>query len=152
MPSIPADLGIVFVDHGSKRGEANAQLLEVVELFRQSTGAAIVEPAHMELAPPSIADAFDACVAAGAKRVICFPFFLSPGRHWHQDIPDLVKEAATKHPGVEWLVTAPIGLHPLLNTIINDRIEQCARHASGSGNDCPLCTGTDRCTFQKTNP
>ena len=37
---------------------------------------------------------------AGATTVAVSPFFLSPGRHWQEDIPTLVKEAADKHPGV----------------------------------------------------
>ena len=47
-------VGIVIVDHGSRRDESNRLLLEVVEQFARATGSRIVEPAHMELAEPSI--------------------------------------------------------------------------------------------------
>ena len=36
----------------------------------------IVEPAHMELAEPSIATAFARCVERGATTVVVFPYFL----------------------------------------------------------------------------
>lgn len=38
--------------------------------------------------------------------------------HWFcailQDIPSLTAEAAKEHPGVSYMVTAPLGLHELL--------------------------------------
>ena len=37
----------------------------------------MVEVAHMELAEPSVADAVDAAVAAGAQVVTVAPYFLS---------------------------------------------------------------------------
>ena len=108
----------------------------------------------MELAEPSIATAFDRCVQRGAKRVIVFPYFLSPGRHWSDDIPALVAQAAEKHPTVEWLVTGPFGLHPDMNAIITDRIERCLQKASAihdqqSPPDCDICKGTSGCNFSK---
>ena len=146
---------VIIVDHGSRRAESNAMLLEVTERFVADCRYEIVEPAHMELAEPSIATAFDRCVQRGAKRVIVFPYFLSPGRHWTEDIPALVAQAAHKHPSVEWLVTAPFGLHPDMNAIINDRIEHCLHNASAiirheSPPGCDICEGTAGCQFATT--
>lgn len=135
---IPTDaqpLGIILVDHGSRRNESNAMLLDVVREFVQATGLPIVEPAHMELAEPSIATAFGRCVAQGAKTVVVFPYFLSPGRHWHDDIPRLAADAAQTHPGIRYLVTAPFGLHPLMNDVIRDRIADCLAHAAGGADN-----------------
>ena len=111
-------------------------------------GLTIVEPAHMELAEPSIATAFDRCVARGAKTVVVFPYFLLPGRHWHDDIPRLAAAAAKSHPGVRYLVTAPVGLHPLMNDVIRDRIEHCLAHADGRAETCDVCAGTNRCELR----
>ena len=63
----------------------------------------------MELARPSIADAVAKCAAAGAKRVVVAPYFLSRGRHITEDIPALVASAQAEHPGVECIVADPIG-------------------------------------------
>jgi sirohydrochlorin ferrochelatase len=121
---IPFDLGTILVDHGSKRDEANALLEDVAQLFRGATGAAIVEIAHMELAEPTIAQAFARCVAQGARRVVVHPYFLAPGRHSTADIPRLAAEAAAAHPGVPVTVTAPLGLDPRMTEIILDRIRE----------------------------
>lgn len=119
----PEKLAIVIVDHGSRRAESNDLLLEVVQQFREASDYAIVEPAHMELAEPSIADAFTKCVQQGATRIVVHPYFLSPGRHWHEDIPNLAAEAAANYPGLSHQVTAPLGPHPLMLKIIEERIE-----------------------------
>ena len=141
-------LGVILVDHGSRRDESNRMLLEVVEQFATTTGLPIVEPAHMELAEPSIATAFDRCVAQGAKTVVVFPYFLLPGRHWHDDIPRLSAAAAEKHPGVRFLVTAPLALHPLMSEIIRQRIEHCLARAEGSADACDACGDAERCQFR----
>ncbi len=121
---LPPDLGIILVDHGSKRDEANALLEDVAQLFRGTADARIVEIAHMELAEPTIAQAFARCVAQGAKRVVVHPYFLAPGRHSTTDIPRLVAEAAAHHPAVAYAVTAPLGLDPRMSGIVLDRISQ----------------------------
>lgn len=144
----PSDLGIILVGHGSRRDESNAILLDVVRQFVEASGLPIVEPAHMELAEPSIATAFDRCVARGAATVVVFPYFLLPGRHWDKDIPRLAAAAARQHPGVRYLVTAPFGLHPLMAEVIRQRIEHCLAHTQGQADACELCAGTDRCQLR----
>ncbi|CAA2997098.1 sirohydrochlorin ferrochelatase, chloroplastic [Olea europaea subsp. europaea] len=118
---------------------------EFVEMFREKTKYRILEPAHMELAEPSIKDAFGLCVQQGAHRIIVSPFFLFPGRHWHQDIPSLTAEAAKEHPGVSYVITAPLGLHELLVDVVNDRIKHCLSHVAGEADECSVCAGTGKC-------
>ncbi len=141
--------GVVIVDHGSKRKQSNDMLLQVVELFRGYCDYAIVEPAHMELAEPSIATAFDRCVERGAQRVVISPYFLLPGRHWDQDIPALAVAVAKKHPGVSYLVVAPLALHPLMAQVIGSRIDHCLAHAAGDAPECEVCVGTGRCEMKQ---
>lgn len=131
-PGLPPrdKIGVIVVDHGSRRAESNELLLQVVELFQQHSGYTIVEPAHMELAEPSIAAAFDRCIERGAEFVVVHPYFLLPGRHWQADIPDLVAAAAEKHPRVPYRITAPLGLHPLMAQIMSARIAAALEDAA----------------------
>ena len=133
-----------MVDHGSRRHEANRQHEEFVRSWPDRDRYRAVEPAHMELAEPSIAAAFAACVAAGATTVVVAPYFLGPGSHWDRDIPALAAEASARHPGVRYLVTAPLGPHPLLARIVDERIGHCLAHATGSAPECELCAGSGR--------
>ncbi len=143
-PNPEPKTAVVLVDHGSRREASNQQLLAAAELFRTETDWAIVEPAHMELAEPSIQVAIDRCVAAGARRVLVFPWFLAPGRHWAEDIPRLVATAASQHPEVETLVTAPFGNDRLLVQLASQRIQHCLEVAA-SDRDCEVCGDSNRC-------
>ena len=134
--------GIVIVDHGSRRGESNAMLEEVARLFgeRFREMYEIVEPAHMELAEPSIATAYAKCVARGATRVIVCPFFLGPGKHWTGDIPRLANDASKSHPGTEYHVTMPLGIDDLIIELLAKRVGFCLEHEYR----CDSCRGTIR--------
>lgn len=134
--------GIVIVDHGSRRDESNKMLEEVARLFagRFAAKFEIVEPAHMELAEPSIATAFGRCIERGARRVVVCPFFLGPGKHWTQDIPRLTADAAAQHPGIAFHVAPTLGIDDLILDLLAKRVDQCF------GNEflCELCRGTLR--------
>jgi sirohydrochlorin ferrochelatase len=153
LPENPEQIGIIIVDHGSRRRESNEMLHAATDAFARQSAYQIVEAAHMELAEPTIAQAFRRCVERGANRVIVFPYFLSPGRHWTEDIPSLVAEVAASHPDVSWLVTAPFGLHSGMLNIINDRIRMCVEAASsnaigGAKANCDVCGDGRICTFR----
>jgi sirohydrochlorin ferrochelatase len=121
-------VGLVVVDHGSKKAAANDLLLDVAEMFKRVSQTRIVEPAHMELAEPSIEQAFDRCVEQGATFVVVHPYFLAPGRHSTTDIPRMVTEAAAKHPGVGFHVTQPLGLDEKIAQIMIARIDHCLQN------------------------
>lgn len=140
--------GVIIVDHGSRRDEANHMLELFVEQFAQMSPQWLVEPAHMELAEPSIQTAFDRCVQRGARRVVVAPYFLLPGKHWDEDIPRLTAEAAARHKGVSFMVAAPIGLHPMMKQVVQARIDHCLMHVGGLAPECEACAGTGRCQFQ----
>jgi len=144
----PQDTGVIVVDHGSRRAESNHMLETFVERFASDGAYAIVEAAHMELAEPSIATAFDRCVARGARRIVVIPYFLLPGKHWHQDIPDLTEAAARRHPEIPFMVGAPIGLHPMMIDVVRARLEHCIAHAGGTAPECEACAGSGRCAMQ----
>ncbi len=122
MNDLPPDIGIILVDHGSTHEEANAMLLEVAQRFRDFTGAPIVEIAHMELASPTVADAFTRCVEQGAKRIVVHPYFLAPGQHSTEDIPRLAEEASKLHGDLAYRVTEPLGIDDRIAEVIAHRI------------------------------
>ena len=119
-----ADIGIVIIDHGSRREESNQYVVTVAREFQKSENYIIVEPAHMELAQPDLPAAYAKCVSHGAKYIIVHPYFLAPGRHWHEHIPGLASAAAANHPHTSCVVTAPLGIHRAMLQIIADRIDQ----------------------------
>ena len=135
--------GIIIVDHGSRRAQSNELLEEVAVQFGKRFAELydIVEPAHMEIAEPSIATAYDRCVKRGASRVVVCPFFLGPGKHWTQDIPRLAAEAAAMHPHTTYHVTHPLGIDDLILDLLEKRVRFCVEHEFV----CDSCRGTIRC-------
>ena len=133
---------IIIVDHGSRREESNQMLEELTSHFAQrfSERYDIVEPAHMELAEPSIATAYAKCVERGAKRIVVVPFFLGPGKHWTQDIPRLTADAAAQFPETTYHVSPTLGIDDLILDLLDKRAAGCEQN----GYVCDLCKGTLR--------
>lgn len=118
---------IVIVDHGSRLDQSNQMLEEVAAAFgkRFAERYSIIEPAHMELAEPSIGTAFGRCVERGAKCIVVCPFFVGPGKHWTHDISRLAGDAARKYPDVEHHVAPTLGIDDLILDLLNKRLEEC---------------------------
>jgi sirohydrochlorin ferrochelatase len=119
VPPASPKTALVLVDHGSRSDAANASLEVVARDVAALAGDRFVAilPAHMEIAPPSVADAFDAAVAAGAEVVVVVLYFLAPGRHSEGDVPRLAAEAAARHPGLRYTVTRSLGPDRALSTL-----------------------------------
>jgi sirohydrochlorin ferrochelatase len=114
--------GILIVDHGSVRAEANDMLRCMSNLLQTMAGPdVVVRYAHMDLAEPDIRRGFADCVEAGATEITVFPYMLSPGRHSTADIPQIVATAASAFPQVTFSVTPAFGVHEKLAELILDR-------------------------------
>lgn len=127
--------GLLIVDHGSRRDEANAALEQICELVRAAievraktdsdpariAAATFVTHAHMELAKPSIPEAVAACVAAGCEHLVVMPYFLFSGRHVSEDVPRLVASACASFDGLTFGVVEPLGVHAKLAELVLER-------------------------------
>jgi sirohydrochlorin ferrochelatase len=139
--------GILIVDHGSVRAEANDMMQCMANLLQTMTGPeVVVSYAHMDLAQPDIAAGFADCVTRGASEVIVFPYMLSPGRHSTTDIPRLVAAAGKPFPHVTFSVTPAFGVHEKLGELILERagVEPVKAFAGSEADRCwdPDCSET----------
>jgi sirohydrochlorin ferrochelatase len=137
--------GILIVDHGSVRAEANDMLICMSNLLQTMAGPeVVVRYAHMDLAEPDIRRGFTDCVEAGATDITVFPYMLSPGRHSTADIPRMVAAAASAFPRVTFSVTPAFGVHEKLAELILDRagIEPVRRFEGADADRCwdPECS------------
>ena len=132
----PASVGIIIVDHGSKVAAANERLERLCEAYVKTRAPKhwVVRPAHMELASPSIGEAFDALVEAGCATIVCHPFFLSQGRHVREDVPALLDEAASRH-NVPYSLTPPLGEAPALLDLVHDVVSAGVKDATPDQDD-----------------
>ncbi len=123
---------LIVVDHGSTVKEANDMLDEIIDLIRSNKECDfdIVRQCHMELAEPTISQAIDECVAEGASHIVVHPYFLAPGKHSTRDIPDMVEDAASKHKGITYVVTEPLGVHQKIIEVILERAKNSNRRSN----------------------
>lgn len=116
--------GILLIAHGSRRKEANDELLRVAETLRQRRPEVIVEPAYLELAEPSIPEGARRCVDRGATRVQLLPYFLSPGVHVTEDLEQHRADFEQAYPDVVFTVCRPLGGHPDIAGILLDLLDE----------------------------
>ena len=112
---------LLLIAHGSRNQEANADLHHVVEEMRRRGPYAIVEPAFLELASPTIEEAGRRCVDLGAQRVLMIPYFLSAGVHVREDLHAHRGQLQGRFRGVEFILGEPLGVHPLLIDMVAQR-------------------------------
>ena len=118
---------LLLIAHGSRRPEANADLESVAGRMRERGRYSVVQTAFLELAEPGVEAGAALCVEQEANDVILLPYFLSPGKHVVEDLAAARDRLAARFPGVRFVLAEPLGRHPLLLDVIEDR----AREAVG---------------------
>jgi sirohydrochlorin ferrochelatase len=113
---------VLLVDHGSRLPEANALLDAVAARVRERLPDRLVRTAHLELAPPAIPDAIDACASEGAGEIVIAPWFLAPGAHTTRDLRRLAEEGERRHPGLRIACAGPLGSDERLVDVLLSRI------------------------------
>jgi sirohydrochlorin ferrochelatase len=114
---------LLLIAHGSRRAEANAELQEVANALVQRGGYAFVQISFLELTGPSIEEGGRLCVQAGAEEVVMLPYFLSPGVHVREDLVESRGNLSQEFPQVRFLLAEPLGGHPLLLEILEQRAQ-----------------------------
>ncbi|MFV0446298.1 MAG: sirohydrochlorin chelatase [Planctomycetaceae bacterium] len=113
---------ILLIAHGSRRPEANADLVQIARQVAERRPEELVEIAYLELAAPDIPTGAAQCVARGATKVRMLPYFLSAGAHVQEDLQRFRDEFAQRFPKVTFQVCPPLGLHPKLIDVLLDRL------------------------------
>lgn len=126
-----AQTAALLIAHGSRRDEANRDLICLAELVRARTAYPIVEVAYLEMAEPAIPEGVQTCVDRGAKRVLLLPYFLSAGAHVVEDLQRIRTELAAHFPEVLFTLCKPLALHPLLIEVVIDRLHEAEAAQSG---------------------
>lgn len=115
--------GILILGHGSKRAEANAVFMEIVEMIkRKAKDGDKVQGAFLQFAEPDIPAAVEELVRSGVREIAVMPLFLYPGNHIVEDIPALLREEEEKYPGIEFILLPYLGADERIAQIAIDRI------------------------------
>jgi sirohydrochlorin ferrochelatase len=115
---------VLLIAHGSRRPEANQDLVELADLITARNEYDFVEVSYLELAPPTIVEGGRRCVEKGATRVLMLPYFLSAGVHVVMDLEANREQLSKEFPQIEFVLCPHLGLHPLMADIVLARLRQ----------------------------
>lgn len=121
----------LLIAHGSRRPEANRDLVDLAFAIRGRTHYPIVEVAYLEVVEPTIPQGARRCVEQGATRVSLLPYFLSAGAHVVEDLERIRTDLALEFPVVRFVLCRPLSLHPLLIEIVVDRLKEAESAEAG---------------------
>jgi len=132
----PGRTAVVLVSRGSSDPDANADLYKVARLLWDSRGLALVEPAFVSLARPSVPDALERCRLLGATRIVVVPYFLFTGVLVDR-IATQVADWAAVHPDVDARPGPHLGADPQIARLVVDRYREAVN--GDAHMNCDLC-------------
>ncbi|BCU80514.1 cobalamin biosynthesis protein CbiX [Polycladomyces abyssicola] len=112
----------LFVGHGSRDPEGNAQLLDFTSRVGRFLSFPIVETCFLELTEPDIPEGIRRCVEKGAKRITVVPIMLLFAGHAKVHIPFPIREAARRYPDVTFTYGRPVGVDQSVVSILERRV------------------------------
>ncbi len=115
---------VLLMAHGSRRAEANDDLVKLAKFILSRNEYDIVEVSYLELVEPTIVNGGRTCVHRGATRILMLPYFLSAGVHVVNDLKQFRQDLANEFPLVEFILCPHLGLHPLMADIVLARLNE----------------------------
>ena len=115
---------IILLGHGSRITEANKTLKQMALLVKELGNVSIVETAFLQFIKPDFFDAISACVLKGVKKIIIHPYLLYKGRHFEEDITEMITDARRKYPEIEFVLTEPLGVHKNIARVVLERAKK----------------------------
>jgi sirohydrochlorin ferrochelatase len=112
---------VILIGHGSRAEGADDDMERIAEGVRAKIGG-MVETCRMSGRGIPFDKVFERCVDQGAREVIVLPYFLHFGIHLREDIPEILRKAADRHPDVRLVLGKHLGCNDALVTLVAKRI------------------------------
>jgi sirohydrochlorin ferrochelatase len=127
---ISSRMAVLLIAHGSRRKEANDDLVKLADLIAARGEYDIVQVSYLEIAKPTILEGGRSCAERGARQVLMMPYFLSAGVHVVMDLEESRQLLAAEFPGIEFRLCPHLGLHPLMADIVLARLSEASQPAN----------------------
>ena len=115
--------GFLIVAHGSRKSDANQQVIELVEKLSNYFQSTMFQPAFMELASPTIEDGINALAKKNMDQLIAYPYFLFKGMHFSKDIPNLIQNIIDNlEKKIPFKMLDPVGHHPKITDLVQEEL------------------------------
>src|SRR3989442_14558012 len=118
---------VVFFAHGSSIESANDAVRQVAEAAAKQGGFDLWETAFLEGGKPDLPGAVARLNAAGARRIVIVPYFLTLGLHLQRDLPRIVAELTSTYKDTEIVCGDPLDGHPALASILAERAQRAMK-------------------------
>jgi sirohydrochlorin cobaltochelatase len=133
---------LLIVGHGTRSDDGVAEFTRFVERVGSLTTDRIpaVAGGFIELARPSVADAVTRLAPGGGRPMVAVPLVLTAAGHGKGDIPAALARELRRHPGLSCSYGRPLGPHPVLQDLLEARID-AALAAAPRQDTCVLLVG-----------
>ncbi len=112
---------ILLLGHGSRLTKANNTLKHIADMVQNMGDLSLVEIAFMQFGKPDFFQGISTCISKGAKKIIIHPYFLYKGRHFKEDIGEMIEDVSKQYPEIEFSLTEPLGIHENIAKVILER-------------------------------
>ena len=111
---------LLLIAHGSRRTQSNDEVVLLAEKLKNNCSEQynIIHAGFLELSDVLIPDGIKKCIDDGATEVIVLPYFLNSGRHVVEDIPNIVNETISQHPGIDIKIAQHLGASELMMDLL----------------------------------
>lgn len=120
---------LLIVGHGTVDERGVTEFRAFVDRMRTRMAPAGVDVAggFIELAAPSVNEAWGELTGRGHSHLAAVPLVLVAAGHAKGDIPAALEREVRRHPGTSYRFGRPLGPHPTLLTLLAERIAEVVK-------------------------
>ena len=117
---------LLIVAHGSRKQPSNEEVMTLTEQIRSLAAGVFdrVECGFVQFAEPTVETQVEKLIKQGVDAILLFPYFLGSGSHVTSDIPRLVRDTESRHPGIRVRATPHLGSLDGLQSLIFENVRQ----------------------------
>ena len=116
--------GILILGHGSRKNEANQDVVTIAEMVQQKMTDKNVKAAFLSFEHPDLEEGIIRFVEDGVKKITIVPLFLFSGNHVKRDIPEMITKQKEKYPEILFQYANCLGTDVRIAEIVIDRIKE----------------------------
>jgi sirohydrochlorin cobaltochelatase len=126
---------LLIVGHGSRDASGVAAFRQLVSRVREQAGGRLpaVDGGFIELSAPSVSDVVPRLAGGGDAELVAVPLVLTAAGHGKGDIPAALAREQVRHPGLRFRYGRPLGPHPVLQDLLEARIDAVLGRAPRRG-------------------
>lgn len=126
---------LLLVGHGTVDTTGVAEFVAFTDRLRRALAAASVDVdgGFIELSQPTVHEAWTALAGQGHTTMAAVPMVLVGAGHAKGDIPAALHREVRRDPGTDFVFGRPLGPHPVLQDILDERIASALGPAGAAG-------------------